>query len=67
MKRVIRIRTHNVDPEIKITARIDTSGVYLTRDETQEVVESLTDNLVDALRSGISYGSYYASHIQIVK
>ncbi len=67
MKRVIRIRTRNAEPKVEITVRIDTNGSRLMKDEADKVVEALTDNLVDALRSGIPYGSYYTSQIQIVK
>ena len=67
MKRTIHIRTRKRLPKIEITARIDTKGQILMREEVDNIVEALTDNLVDALRGGIPYSEYNTSQIQIVK
>jgi hypothetical protein len=63
MKRVIRIASKG-SPAVVVTATIDSSGAYLTRDEVEKIRDRLADNLMEALLS-LPYSAHRISKMKV--
>jgi hypothetical protein len=63
MKRVIRIKSAS-GTDVKITAEVDSNGYQLMRDEVEEVVDKLADNLMRALLD-LPYSAHRISRMRV--